>query len=122
VGITRARHWLALSWPTERRTKVSPFVEEASGRPPDRREKPMAAERAPSPMRGDPLFERLRGWRRDRAQGDGVPPYVVFHDKTLAAIAEARPTSPAALLEIAGVGPAKVERYAAEILALIGEG
>jgi DNA helicase-2/ATP-dependent DNA helicase PcrA len=122
VGITRARHWLALTWPTERRTTVSPFVEEASGRPPGRRPKPIAAERAPSPMRGDPLFERLRGWRRDRAAADGVPPYVVFHDKTLALIAEAKPRSSVALLEIAGVGPAKVERYAEDVLALIGEG
>jgi superfamily II DNA helicase RecQ len=72
----------------------------------------------PTPERG-PLFERLRTWRRDRAQADGVPAYVVFHDATLAAIAEERPTSRAALAAITGVGPAKLERYADEILRVV---
>jgi DNA helicase-2/ATP-dependent DNA helicase PcrA len=46
---------------------------------------------------------------------------VVFHDKTLAAIAEAKPTSPTALLDIAGIGPAKVDRYADEVLAVVAK-
>ena len=54
-----------------------------------------------------------------RAQADGVPAYVVFHDATLAAIAEERPTSRAALAAITGVGPAKLERYADEILRVV---
>jgi superfamily II DNA helicase RecQ len=68
------------------------------------------------------LFERLRDWRRERASADGVPPYVVFHDKTLVAIAQAKPRSAAALSEIAGVGPAKMERYADELLAVVATG
>jgi len=47
---------------------------------------------------------------------------VVFHDKTLAAIAKAHPTSPSALQEIAGIGPAKVERYADEVLEVVAQG
>ncbi len=119
VGITRARHWLAITWPTEGRTKVSPFVTEATGKAPA---KAPPAKRVAITANGDPLFERLRRWRRDRAASDGVPPYVVFHDKTLAAIAEAKPTSSAALREIAGVGPAKVERYADDVLAVVEQG
>jgi DNA helicase-2/ATP-dependent DNA helicase PcrA len=115
VGITRARHWLAISWPTDGRAKVSPFVAEATGKAP-------ATKRVAISASGDPLFERLRRWRRDRAATDGVPPYVVFHDKTLAAIAEAHPTSPSALQEIAGIGPAKVERYADEVLEVVAQG
>ena len=36
------------------------------------------------------LFDRLKEWRRKRANADGVPAYVVFHDRTLAEIAERR--------------------------------
>ena len=119
VGITRARHWLAISWPTDGRAKVSPFVAEATGKAPA---KAPATKRVAISASGDPLFERLRRWRRDRAATDGVPPYVVFHDKTLAAIAKAHPTSPSALQEIAGIGPAKVERYADEVLEVVAQG
>jgi DNA helicase-2/ATP-dependent DNA helicase PcrA len=64
--------------------------------------------------------ERLREWRRERAREDGVPPYVVFHDAVLHAIAEAKPESLAELSRIAGVGPAKLDRYGRAVLALLG--
>jgi DNA helicase-2/ATP-dependent DNA helicase PcrA len=118
VGITRARHWLAITWSREGRSKVSPFVAEATGRAPER-STASAPKRVQATADGDPLFERLRAWRRDRAAADGVPPYVVFHDKTLVLIAKARPASRTALLAIAGVGPAKVDRYADEVLAVV---
>jgi ATP-dependent DNA helicase RecQ len=63
------------------------------------------------------LFERLRQWRMRRAQADGVPAYGVCQDVTLRAIAAVRPSSSEALLAITGMGPARVERYGAEILA-----
>jgi DNA helicase-2/ATP-dependent DNA helicase PcrA len=44
---------------------------------------------------------------------------VVFHDATLTAIAEARPTEWADLAAISGVGPAKLERYADEVLGIV---
>lgn len=66
------------------------------------------------------LFDRLRDWRRERATEDGVPAYVVFTDKTLEAIAEFRPTTAEGLLRISGVGPAKVERYGEDLLAILG--
>ncbi|NYG60500.1 DNA helicase-2/ATP-dependent DNA helicase PcrA [Nocardioides daedukensis] len=65
------------------------------------------------------LFERLRQWRKERASDDGVPAYVIFTDKTLEAIAEARPDNEAKLLRISGVGPAKIERYGEAVLELI---
>jgi ATP-dependent DNA helicase RecQ len=64
-------------------------------------------------------FERLRLWRRQKAQRDGVPPYVVFHDATLAAIAAARPRSLADLARTPGVGEAKIARYGSELLDLL---
>jgi ATP-dependent DNA helicase RecQ len=64
----------------------------------------------------DPLFETLRGARRDLAAEAGVPPYVIFHDSTLREIAEARPRSIADLARIQGVGEAKLRRYGAAML------
>ena len=66
------------------------------------------------------LFERLRAWRKERADEESVPAFVVFTDATLQLIAEQRPTSPAALLRISGVGPAKLDRYGEGLLAVVG--
>jgi len=66
------------------------------------------------------LFERLRQWRLARATADGVPAYTVCQDATLRAIAAVRPSSPEALLEISGMGPARVERYGAAMLEVLG--
>ena len=71
--------------------------------------------------RSGPLFDRLKDWRRKRAQADGVPAYVVFHDRTLAEIADRKCKDWADLAAISGVGPAKLERYADEILAVVAE-
>lgn len=65
------------------------------------------------------LFEALREWRRDRARADGLPAYVVCHDRSLRAIAMSRPASLAALGACPGIGPTKLERYGDEILALV---
>ena len=65
------------------------------------------------------LFERLRAWRLERARTDEVPAYVVLHDATLRELATAKPTSPADLAGVKGFGPAKLERYADDVLAVI---
>jgi ATP-dependent DNA helicase RecQ len=68
---------------------------------------------------GAPLFDRLKEWRRSRASTDGVPAYVVFHDATLAEIAQRKPRDWADLAGVPGVGPAKLDRYADEVLAIV---
>jgi ATP-dependent DNA helicase RecQ len=70
-------------------------------------------------MTGDELslFDALKAWRRLRADADGVPAYVICHDATLRSIAAARPTTTGELLAINGLGPAKVQRYGAQLLA-----
>jgi DNA helicase-2/ATP-dependent DNA helicase PcrA len=65
------------------------------------------------------LFERLRAWRAERAREQDVPAYVVFTDATLTALAEVRPGTHAELLAVSGVGRAKLDRYGAEVLALV---
>jgi DNA helicase-2/ATP-dependent DNA helicase PcrA len=124
VGITRARRHLYLSWPLEPRTLPSPFLAEI-GVAQDHAPRIAPHRARPVPIGSGahgPLFDRLRDWRRERAKADGVPAYVVFHDATLAAIADERPGSRAALASVSGVGPAKLDRYADEVLAIVAGG
>ena len=65
------------------------------------------------------LFQLLRRWRADTAREQGVPAYVILHDKTLRELAEVRPTSHGLLASIGGMGSAKIEHYGAELLELI---
>jgi ATP-dependent DNA helicase RecQ len=80
---------------------------------------------APPNAAGPPdvaLFDRLRRWRTETARAAGIPAYVVFHDRTLAAIAAQRPTSTEELAAVPGIGPAKLERYSDEVLAVLKDG
>jgi len=72
-----------------------------------------------APEGGGALFDRLKDWRKRRAQADGVPAYVVFHDRTLSEIARLQPRDRSGLASISGIGPAKLDRYAEEVLALV---
>ena len=65
------------------------------------------------------LFDRLRTWRLERARHDDVPAYVVLHDRTLQELASSKPRSPADLALVSGFGPAKLERYGDDVLAVI---
>ena len=65
------------------------------------------------------LFEQLRRWRLARARADEVPAYVVLHDATLRELAAAKPGSELDLHAVKGFGPAKIERYADDVLAVI---
>jgi DNA helicase-2/ATP-dependent DNA helicase PcrA len=148
VGMTRAREHLVLSWAAARtpggrgNRQPSRFLQgllpaearAASAKPKQRRAvhcrecgKPLSS--AAEKKRGrcgdcpasydEELFERLRVWRKERADAESVPAFVVFTDATLQLIAEQRPTSPAALLRISGVGPAKLERYGEGVLEVV---
>jgi ATP-dependent DNA helicase RecQ len=69
---------------------------------------------------GDPtLFEALRAWRAEQAKAQGVPAYVILHDKTLHELAARRPATAAELLDVPGIGQAKAERYGAGLLAVV---
>jgi DNA helicase-2/ATP-dependent DNA helicase PcrA len=124
VGITRARRHLFLSWAAarddgpRRRLAPSPFLAEIQ--PPA-----STALRAPAPTRGggarasSPLLVALKEWRRDEARERGLPAYVIFHDRTLADIADRRPNTIPELLSVSGVGPAKVANYGEAVLAIV---
>lgn len=67
------------------------------------------------------LVDRLKQWRMTQATAQGVPAYVIFNDATLEALASRRPSSSPALLEIPGIGPAKLEAYGEDLLDLLAE-
>ena len=55
--------------------------------------------------------EALRACRKQLADKQGVPPYVIFHDTTLFDMLERRPSTLGELAEVSGVGAAKLEKY-----------
>ena len=65
------------------------------------------------------LLARLKAWRSEQARAQSVPPYVVFHDSTLAGIAAAQPRSLDDLSAIAGIGAKQLERYGPALLELL---
>jgi DNA helicase-2/ATP-dependent DNA helicase PcrA len=112
VGITRARRHLALSWTR----RPSRFLAELG----------VETRRVDQPRRDEaelpPAFRTLKQWRLRRAKEDEVPAFVVFHDATLAEIAERGPATLAELAAVPGVGPAKLERYGPEVLSVLSSG
>jgi ATP-dependent DNA helicase RecQ len=67
------------------------------------------------------LFDALRAWRRQTAADQGVPPYVIFHDRTLGEIASFRPATLNDLAGIGGVGQAKLDHYGLAVLKVVRE-
>ena len=113
VGITRAKTHLTMSYPPN--GTPSRFVAELDSTPrPTSKSVPGSEEQSDA-------FKALRSWRAQRARADNVPAFVVFHDSTLEEIARQNPRSPRQLAAISGIGPTKLDRYGAEVIAVLGE-
>jgi ATP-dependent DNA helicase RecQ len=67
------------------------------------------------------MFDALRAERGRLAREQGVPPYVIFHDTTLLALATRRPRTMDELADIPGMGEKKIERYGAAFLSVLNE-
>ena len=147
VGMTRARLDLALSWAAARnpgqapRRKPSRFLDPLlpeSAKPAPARSRSRGARTCAAcgaPLSGadkarrrcagcpapydEGTFERLREWRRLRAQADDVAAFIVFSNATLEQIAEHRPGDRQALLRVSGVGPEKLDRYGDDVLEVL---
>ncbi len=65
------------------------------------------------------LFDELKSWRAKSCKREGLPPYLICTNRQMADIARSRPDSLAKLLEINGLGDAKVGRWGEEILAVV---
>ncbi|MEP6981420.1 MAG: 3'-5' exonuclease, partial [Nakamurella sp.] len=147
VGVTRARSTLQLSWSlaravggrkTRRRSRflngLAPDalpMNRAGGRTapgrcrfcggPVRTPLEIKSGRCENcPSTADPeLVDGLKAWRKALAADKSVPPYVVFTDATLYAIAERCPTDDAAMLAIPGIGRSKLDLYGADVQRLV---
>jgi DNA helicase-2/ATP-dependent DNA helicase PcrA len=108
VGLTRARTHLIVTWAGQ----PSRFLRELGVAAPAKSARPVEADLPP-------VYRALKDWRLERSQADGVPAYVVFHDATLAEIVRTGPRTPAELAGVPGVGPTKLERYGADVLAVL---
>lgn len=97
--------------------KADPTVRRAKSRT----SKSAAAAFSDLSTRDRELFDLLRNWRVEIAKSKGVPPYVIFHDKTLATIATERPMDRGELLLISGVGEKKAGRYGDDIARIVQE-
>jgi len=141
VGITRARDKVLITWAARRtfgertsRRNRSPYLDHVDGS--DKAESVLKLQAETGNQRGkrnlsamrtiyedsepdSPLYLDLKKWRSDTAREQGVPPYIVFNNKTLAAIAAQHPTTHDELLEVSGIGPSKAERYGDELLEMI---
>ncbi len=127
VGITRAREHLQLSWARARtpgsrasrqRTRFLAGVLSEERRTPVRG---VGARRAPVRDEDvDPeLFEALRAWRQSVAAETDKPAYTVLADAALRGVAALRPGSLAELKDVKGLGPTKIDRYGASLLAIV---
>ncbi len=67
----------------------------------------------------DPLYQRLRSWRRDKARNDGVPAYTLFSDRTARELAAMRPGDEDSLRGIWGLGDSRVRAFGDELLSVI---
>jgi DNA helicase-2/ATP-dependent DNA helicase PcrA len=108
VGMTRAKRHLALTWSR----RPSRFLRELGI-------EATVVRRGRTAEPDDPLYAALKRWRLERASADEQRAYVVFHNATLAAIAARRPRDIHELGAVPGVGPAKLARYATEVLEVV---
>jgi DNA helicase-2/ATP-dependent DNA helicase PcrA len=113
VGMTRARRVLALTWSR----RASPFLTELGLGSPARSPAPEGHPERDS----SPAADALRRWRLERARSEGVPAYVIFPDRTIAEILARRPSTPADLAAIHGLGPARLDRFGRELYAVVKE-
>jgi ATP-dependent DNA helicase UvrD/PcrA len=111
VGLTRAKRHLTVTWAG----KPSRFLAEL-----DIETRPAPAGKAVEP--DDPLYAVLKKWRLETAKAEERPAYVIFHNSTLAEIVRRGPRSREELAAVPGVGPAKLDRYGDEVLAVLAAG
>lgn len=109
-----------LPWPVDSEAKDLVTSKTGKARTGAGGESSQARERsAPGSTEEAALREALTAWRKERCKTDGVPAYVVLDNKTLDAIASETPTTLGELGGIPGIGPAKLERYGADILGIV---
>ena len=107
--------WLRNDGPSDtkarKRTQRSPATRSSGGGQEDATDTPLSQTQAD-------LLKRLTEWRLERARTLGAPAFTIFHDSVLRTVALHRPANVAALRALRGIGPEKLERYGADLLAI----
>ncbi|HSL65715.1 MAG TPA: ATP-dependent DNA helicase RecQ [Gaiellaceae bacterium] len=119
---TRIKGWIGVlvaSGHLERFTSEDGYPLLREGLAPEPTPRLAAPAAAGTRTEGDPLFERLRAWRLERSRAEEVPAFVVCSDRTLRELAAAKPRDERSLASVSGIGPAKLERYGADLLELV---
>jgi DNA helicase-2/ATP-dependent DNA helicase PcrA len=134
VAATRAQRALHMSWAKQRtfgervvareRSLYLDPIESALGPPATdgsrpRRSRPPRSRASTDEAGTDDVLVALKAWRAGKARAAAVPAYVIFHDRTLEAVAAARPHTRDQLLALPGVGPVKVGRYGDDLLDVV---
>jgi len=101
--------------------KLAGLGEQGRVRPESKPRRASADVREGSQNVDETLFSILRKWRLDKAREEEIPPFCVFHDSHLRAIAAERPATTERLLDVHGVGSRKMEKYGPEIIDLVLE-
>lgn len=127
VGITRARLHLELSYgrsrtpggrASRRRSRFLDGLWPQEGRARFGEGRAPAVPRLTGELDAE-LLAALHVWRADLARATAKPTYTVLGDATLAAIAELKPASVPELARVQGIGPAKIDRYGPDLLAIV---
>ncbi|MBO9648507.1 MAG: HRDC domain-containing protein, partial [Variovorax sp.] len=104
------------------RGETQVMLRESISQPAERKKREKTSRGAPSPAAatldtsGQARFAALKAWRGEVAREHNLPAYVIFHDATLAAIAERAPATLEDLQGISGIGAKKLEAYGADVL------
>ncbi len=109
VAMTRARNSLYLTYTGSMTRFISDKVLKVVNKPSD----------SSNSLR---VFEKLKEWRKSKAQYEKVPGYVILKDSTLKEISEKLPEDEFSLQSITGIGPTKIYKYGEELLNVIRQG
>ncbi len=106
------------------RGKETIFFRKLPKRETPKRERTMSSAKTPRPSKDvneadKPIFEELRSLRSKLAREQNVPPYVIFHDSTLAAMAAEKPADLEQMSSLSGVGQVKLDRYGEDFLRVV---
>ncbi len=108
--------WTPLSAPVlkgEKKIKLADFV-------PSEKKTKVKKKQAVSVVVDDSLFGRLKAWRLELAREKSVPPYVIFKNSVLEEISSVKPKNNMELLQINGIGDAKLNQYGEDLLQIVG--
>ena len=101
------------------KTKTEQPKDNTKEKSPEQIEKPKKYILATDDIEGQRIFNDLKALRRRLAEDEDLPPYIIFADKTLVALAVEKPKTREALLDIHGIGSVKAERYGRSIIRII---